>query len=189
MRKFLLGAASAVTALTGFGTCDSAFAQPGARPGTGPAAASPLPGGSYQQSCVNAQASGGQLTADCRDIHSRILRSTLPYSACRGDISNQNGTLSCAGSVASGGQVVDNGGDRRGKSDNTAAAVAAGAVAGALLGGALAGGGNGDRPLPRRPMAIRATAIRATILTTPRAAGAMATVRASGWRFATAPTG
>jgi len=139
MRNLILASAAAATAATGIGLTFStpAFAQ----------------AGSYQRSCRTYNSANGVLTAECADGQGRYHSSSLNTGQCRGDISNQNGTLSCPGGQASGGQVVQsppqgnrgqaqgyggppqgNGGQRDDRGDNRAAAAIAGAVAGAILG-------------------------------------------------------
>lgn len=56
------------------------------------------PPGSYWQTCKDVRVtSGGRLTlwAQCRDYSGRYLGSTLDYEDCRGEITNENGRLSC----------------------------------------------------------------------------------------------
>lgn len=56
-----------------------------------------LPPGSYQQSCQQERASDGDLTANCADRNGRLHQSRMQnYASCRGDISNDNGTLRCS---------------------------------------------------------------------------------------------
>jgi hypothetical protein len=122
--------------------------------------------GSYQASCRNTSNNGGMLTAECGDGRGGFRTTTINASQCRGDISNNGGTLVCNGATATGGQNVaqtnnngrgndnygrgnDNNGrnygnnDRRddnGRRNNNDVAVAAGAglVAGAMIGNANA---------------------------------------------------
>ncbi|MFT4252702.1 MAG: CVNH domain-containing protein [Caulobacter sp.] len=61
----------------------------GGRPGT-------LPRGSYLESCRDASLRGRELTAQCRDDRGR-WNWTSVNADCRGDISNQNGRLTCFG--------------------------------------------------------------------------------------------
>ena len=63
-----------------------------------PAAAQP--GGSYRQSCTDIRYSGGQVTATCGGAGGGARTTTIDASQCRGDISNNNGVLSCAGATA-----------------------------------------------------------------------------------------
>ena len=130
----LLASAAAATALAGLGVSAPALAQ------SGP----PAPGGTYRTVCQNIQFNGAVLTAECKDAVGRYHLSTLPTAGCRGDIGDQNGMLACAGSTATGGQLVtqaapapaqDNRDRRDNQRDDRAAAAVAGAVAGALLGG------------------------------------------------------
>lgn len=95
MRNFILASAAAATAVTGIGLTfgSPAFAQ----------------AGSYQRSCRTYNSANGALTAECADGEGRYHSSTLNVGQCRGDISNQNGVLSCPGGQASGGQVVQGG--------------------------------------------------------------------------------
>jgi hypothetical protein len=54
-----------------------------------------IPGGSYQQSCTNAQMNGGTLTASCPGRNGSITTSIDPRN-CRGaDIANVDGRLAC----------------------------------------------------------------------------------------------
>lgn len=57
-----------------------------------------LPGGSYQQSCVNARMSGPVLSASCSAPNGRYVRSSLDIRRCQQhatDIANLNGYLRC----------------------------------------------------------------------------------------------
>lgn len=57
--------------------------------------------GSYQNSCRYGETlQGGYLTAECNDGRGRYRQSTIQYTRCNSDISNQNGMLACAGAVA-----------------------------------------------------------------------------------------
>ncbi len=157
MRNFILASAAAATAVTGIGLTFSspAFAQ----------------AGSYQRSCRTSNSANGALTAECADAQGRYHSSTLNVGQCRGDISNQNGMLSCPGAQASGGQVVQGGqpqgnrgqsqgnggqgysqgrndqgrygqgGSDRGDEHRDDRGNAAAAFLGGVLGGALAGNG------------------------------------------------
>ena len=58
---------------------------------------SPLPSGSYQQSCVNAQMRGATLSASCATPYGQRIYSSLNVSRCNGDIANTNGRLTCGG--------------------------------------------------------------------------------------------
>jgi|GEM_PF-3000455 len=63
--------------------------------------------GSYQSSCRYGETlPGGYLTAECLDNSRRYRNSTIQYTACRSDISNQNGLLACQGAVATGGAYL-----------------------------------------------------------------------------------
>ena len=53
--------------------------------------------GSYQQTCRNVQVSGGTISAECADTSGRYRSTSMAYTPCRGDISNNNGALSCNG--------------------------------------------------------------------------------------------
>jgi hypothetical protein len=132
MRNLFLASATAATLLSGLSFSAPAFAQ----------------AGSFQGSCRNTNSSNGMLTAECADGQGRFHFSSIPYTQCKGDIGNSNGSLVCNGATASGGQIVggNNGGnDNRGNNnrgrDNTAGAALGGLAVGALLGGALAGNG------------------------------------------------
>jgi len=142
MRNIFLTSAAAATALAGLCIGGPALAQ----------------SGSFQQSCRNTSSANGVLTAQCADRGGAYHQSSLPFGKCRGDISNNNGVLTCNGAVASGGQIVG-GGPRGGASayngdkdrrDNNGG-FGAGIVAGALLGGALAGNAGAPPPPPPPP--------------------------------------
>ena len=62
-----------------------------------PTAARAQPRGSYAETCRNAAASGGVLSARCLDARGRSHDTSLGYTTCRGDIANVNGVLSCQG--------------------------------------------------------------------------------------------
>jgi hypothetical protein len=136
MRNIFLASAAAATVFAGLGLSSAAFAQ----------------SGSYTGSCRNTQSSNGVLTAECADSGGRYHISSIAAGQCRGDIGNNNGMLVCNGATATGGALVNNGGNYNGGNNNrngnrndnrgnNNGAVAAGVVAGALLGGAL--GNNG----------------------------------------------
>ena len=58
--------------------------------------ASAQPAGSYQSSCNNISANGGVLRARCQTEEGEWLDSRLDdYGACAGDISNDDGRLTC----------------------------------------------------------------------------------------------
>lgn len=59
--------------------------------------ASAAPRGSYMQSCQNVRDDGRTLSAQCRDRDGRYQYSSLRYRDCRGEISNQDGRLTCTG--------------------------------------------------------------------------------------------
>lgn len=73
---------------------------------------SPLPSGSYQQSCVDAQMRGTTLSASCRTTNGQQAYSSLNVSRCNGDIANTNGRLTCSGGYYNGG--YNNGGYNNG---------------------------------------------------------------------------
>jgi hypothetical protein len=55
-----------------------------------------LPPGSYLQSCSHAEVRGRTLVASCRTVRGDWRTSSLPeLHDCVGDISNQDGTLTC----------------------------------------------------------------------------------------------
>lgn len=55
-----------------------------------------LPGGSYQQSCINARMNGSTLSASCTAPNGNRVYSSLDVRRCRGgDIANRNGYLGC----------------------------------------------------------------------------------------------
>lgn len=146
MRYILLASAAALIATSGVGLAQN---RPGGGQGgyqggrqndqgAGPAAQTPAPGrptrptGSFEASCRNIQVNGDSVTAECRNIHSRYPVSTINFANCRGDLSNNNGVLTCPGSIASVPPGQDDGSNDR-RSNNSG--QAAGAVLGALLGG------------------------------------------------------
>jgi hypothetical protein len=58
--------------------------------------AAPAPEGSYQQSCRNFAASHGTLSAECKNTKGDWNNTQLSdYRSCSGDISNNNGQLTC----------------------------------------------------------------------------------------------
>lgn len=61
------------------------------------AQAAPVPPGSYMATCVNARMDGPMLIARCRTTYGAWNVSAVNVFQCRpgGDISNQNGNLSC----------------------------------------------------------------------------------------------
>ena len=160
MRYFLLASAAAIIATSGVGLAQNRSGGgqggqggyqggpggPGGRQGdqgAGPAApASPPPAatparptrptGSFEASCRNTQVSGDTVTAECRNIHGRYPISTINFANCRGDLSNNNGVLTCPGSSASVPPGQDDGSNDHRSNNN---GQAAGAVLGALLGG------------------------------------------------------
>jgi hypothetical protein len=88
------------------------------------------------------QGGNGVLSAECADTQGRFHISTLQYSACHGEVGNNNGLLACSGASASGGALVDNGNNGGGnerqdnnnsRRDNNAGAAAAGLIAGLAL--------------------------------------------------------
>ncbi len=92
MRKFLLVATAATATLAGI--LSPAIAQPpgrgyggGGQPQGQQGQQGPqlghggIPNGSYQASCRNIQLGAGTVSADCRDIHSRYIRSTASISS------------------------------------------------------------------------------------------------------------
>jgi hypothetical protein len=65
--------------------------------------------GSYAETCRNIRTGEGLLTAECRDVGGRYHVTTLPFTRCRGEITNQNGILTCYGATATGGEYVGGG--------------------------------------------------------------------------------
>jgi hypothetical protein len=53
------------------------------------------PSGSYTQTCRDARIDGDMLRAECKDREGRWHQTKIQYESCRGDISNQNGELTC----------------------------------------------------------------------------------------------
>jgi hypothetical protein len=51
--------------------------------------------GSYAKTCRNVASVDGALTAECMDAHSQFHKTTVVSAACRGDIANMNGVLTC----------------------------------------------------------------------------------------------
>lgn len=58
-----------------------------------------LPRGSYVQSCTDISMRGGRLYAECTDTRRNRLATSIDASACRGDIGNVNGLLTCNGAT------------------------------------------------------------------------------------------
>jgi hypothetical protein len=57
-----------------------------------------VPGGSYLQSCHNAQVVDDTLFADCLRMNQTVRQTRLPYPwRCPGDIANEDGHLRCFG--------------------------------------------------------------------------------------------
>jgi hypothetical protein len=83
---------------------------------TMPARAAPR--GSYMQSCQDVRDDGRTLSAQCRDRSKRYQYSTLRYRDCRGEISNQDGQLTCTGGRAGGGWGGGGGNGRPGSDWN-----------------------------------------------------------------------
>ena len=54
-----------------------------------------VPQGSYQQSCSNYQIVNGRLFANCADRNGNMQTTSLNFSLCSGDISNDDGRLEC----------------------------------------------------------------------------------------------
>lgn len=54
-----------------------------------------VPTGSYQQSCSNPQIVNGRLFASCADRSGTMQTTSLNFSICSGDISNDDGHLEC----------------------------------------------------------------------------------------------
>ncbi len=63
--------------------------------GVASASAERLPGGSWQRTCTDARMHGDRLSASCRTRDGRLRHSALVVDRCRGEISNQDGRLSC----------------------------------------------------------------------------------------------
>jgi len=63
--------------------------------GAASASADWLPGGSWQRTCTDARMNGDRLSASCRTRDGRLRTSSLVVGLCRGEISNQDGRLSC----------------------------------------------------------------------------------------------
>jgi hypothetical protein len=97
--------------------------------------------GSYQASCRNVQTlPSGYIGAECADTSGRFRYSRIQYTACQGDIVNNNGLLVCTGAQTYPGDyvtppVTNNNRDRdRNNTGTVAGAGALGVIAGALLG-------------------------------------------------------
>jgi hypothetical protein len=86
-------------------------------------AASAQARGSYLQSCVDVSQNGPFISAACRDRAGRFRPSRIDTRNCRGDIANNNGSLTCGGGGAAppdrrrGGYDRDSRFDRRGYDD------------------------------------------------------------------------
>jgi hypothetical protein len=98
MRALLLASATVATLVGGMGFAQTALAQ--------------QPAGSFQQSCRNTSVQNGVLTSECADTRGQYRGTSIPYTQCRGDISNNNGVLSCNGATAN--TAPNNGGYRGG---------------------------------------------------------------------------
>jgi len=59
------------------------------------------PNGSYKNSCKNIRVDGNQLKAKCEKKNGNWNNTSIKYNNCKGDISNNNGELSCNGSGGS----------------------------------------------------------------------------------------
>ncbi len=58
-----------------------------------------IPGGSYSQTCQNVRVRGNDLEATCKSVNGDWRTTRLSnFDRCGGDISNEDGRLSCAGS-------------------------------------------------------------------------------------------
>jgi len=81
-------------------------------------AAAQMPGGSYLQSCRDAQLHGDRLVATCRNEHGRWSRTALSnIGRCAGGIANSDGRLVCGthrGDINVGSSRDDPGHDRGG---------------------------------------------------------------------------
>lgn len=55
------------------------------------------PNGSYKKSCKNIRVDGKQLKAKCEKKNGNWNNTSIKYKNCKGDISNNNGELSCNG--------------------------------------------------------------------------------------------
>src|SRR5690606_9776075 len=58
-----------------------------------------IPRGSYTQSCNDISVRGGRLYAQCTDTRRNRHATSIDASACRGDIGNVNGLLTCNGAT------------------------------------------------------------------------------------------
>lgn len=86
-------ALAAAVALMAGGLAVSASAQNRSSP---PRPDSPLPAGSYQQSCRGANMNGNILSAQCTNSRGAPVFSSIDTNGCRGrDIANDNGYLRC----------------------------------------------------------------------------------------------
>lgn len=54
-----------------------------------------LPGGSWRASCRNYRLNGSVLYAECRTRYGNFVQSTIDIRRCRGDITNNDGQLTC----------------------------------------------------------------------------------------------
>src|SRR6185369_14105993 len=80
------------TVLTGCGV----EAQGSQATGNSAAAATKLPGGSYDQSCSNCRISGDTLRCSCRAVDQSSHRTSLDVSSCKKDyVANCDGKLQC----------------------------------------------------------------------------------------------
>jgi hypothetical protein len=67
-----------------------------------PAAAQPLPPGSYQESCRNSFLYGGILTANCKASNGAWVWSQIDPRRCSADLANINGKLTCVNARSAG---------------------------------------------------------------------------------------
>ena len=129
--------------------------------GAGGAANAQTPYGGYQStprvptSCRNVETlANGYVSAEC-ETTGGYRWSTIRAADCRGDLSNRDGVLVCAGATATVGPLYPHGSAGTGV---TAGQTGAGDVIGALLGAVFGVGGQGfedDWERGRRPLAER----------------------------------
>lgn len=142
--------------------------------GAAGAASAQAPYNSYQTtprapaSCRNVQnLANGYVSAEC-ETSGGYRWSTILATACRGDLSNRDGVLSCSGATATVGPLYPHGssGTAQTSTQQTGPGDVIGALLGAVFGDAYTRGGQGfedDWERGRRPLAERRADLEARI--------------------------
>jgi hypothetical protein len=77
--------------------------------------AAQVPGGSYRETCRDANVRGSALYANCKDTNNQWRATQLnDYQRCHGEIQNLNGNLTCTGQGGGYGYDRDHDGNRDG---------------------------------------------------------------------------